>query len=416
MSSPENQSQKREILAIFSFENKSIKILCPYKKKIKEMLQDFINKINPESRIIDFTFTFEGNLIESSTYEQKIEESELFKDIKDVILISVDKNIKILQCPKCNYGDCVVSLIDYKTTFYNCEHKHLVVSSYDKYFNDQIYFCENVRCAGNNCETNARMDPNFFLCLTCSKLLNNTKSFCSRCIKKHNNQYNDEAKDVIINYEDKNYYCKNHIKRMETYCFDCKTNLCSDCVLQHKDHKIKSIDSLIPTEREITELKNSLKDIKKKLKLLKEVVDDLIYKLNGGKRLYEKYYKIASTIFEKYESFNKGEKDFKNFTIFKTLRNLRISNNQILEGLDSIINEKDNFNKAKELIEIYSKKKKKYYANSDIGDDLNKEDDAEWYNEVLLREKEKEEEEKKKAEEKEKEKEKKEKKDMDKKK
>ena len=39
------------------------------------------------------------------------------------ILITVEKNIKIIKCPKCNYDDCVVSLKNYKTTFYNCEHK-----------------------------------------------------------------------------------------------------------------------------------------------------------------------------------------------------------------------------------------------------------------------------------------------------
>ena len=59
----------------------------------------------------------------------------------------------------------------------------------------------------------------------------------------------------------------------------------------------------------------------------------------------------------KYETFNKGEKAFKNFTIFKCLRNLRLSNKEILDDLISIINAKDKKTKASTLIQYYTDKK-----------------------------------------------------------
>ena len=378
--------------ASFIYATRSFLINYTGKDKFSEIVQKFIKELNPESRIIDYNFYYEGTKIERNTYEKPIEEIESFAN-KDEIIISVEKNIKVIQCPRCNYGDCVVSLINYKTTFYNCEHKHLELSSYEHYFTDQIFHTERIICAGENCDKTARMDPNFSLCLTCSKLLNRTKSMCNDCINKHKIQFKDDN-HVIIKYEDKNYYCKDHIKRMIKYCFHCKKNLCEGCAKDHlknKDkkyegHQIKDINSLIPDEKEINELKKSLNEVKKNMESLKIVIDDLIYTLNGAMRIYNNYYKIASSIIEKYETFNKDEKAFKNFTIFKCLRNLRFSNIQILEDLHSIINEKDKFDKARSLIGIYSDKKKNYYTNDKIGNDLNKEDDTEWFKEVCERE------------------------------
>lgn len=381
-----------EIKITFMYANKGISVFCLGKEKIEAMIDKFINKFNPDSKIIDYKFYYEGNLIDPSTYNQSIEDNELLRK-KEFFIISVEKNIKVIKCPDCNYGDCVVSLMHYSTVFYNCEHKHLNISSYDNYFlKDQIYNPESIRCAGidgNNCTKNAKLDPNFQLCLTCSKLNNQTQSICTECANKHNVIKKGQHK--IIKYEDKNYYCKNHIKEMKYYCFQCQKNLCEDCKDNHskdekyKGHQIKSIDSLIPKEQEITDLKNSLEEIENNIGELKDVVNNLIYTMNGAMRLYENYCKIAHSIIKKYETFNKGAKDFKNFTIFKCLRNLRLSNKEILDDLISIINAKDKKSKASTLIQYYTDKKDKYYKKNP-GTNLNQENDDDWFQEVLIRE------------------------------
>ena len=145
------------------------------------MVKKFIDNFNPKSEERDYIFKNENIKIESNDYDKPIE--KLVK--KEPFIIEVEKNIKIIQCPKCNYGDCVVSLYGYKTIFYNCEHKHLVVSSYDNYETDQNYFPEKILCCGNECRQNAKTDPNFLLCLTCSKTCNKTKSICNNCFIKH---------------------------------------------------------------------------------------------------------------------------------------------------------------------------------------------------------------------------------------
>ena len=382
-----------KITVTFMYANKGNSVLCSGKDKIETMIDKFINKFNPNSKSVDYNFYYEGNLIDPNTYNQSIEENESLSK-KESLIISVEKNIKVIQCPECNYGDCVVNLMHYSTVFYNCEHKHLHISSYDNFFiKDQIYNPESIRCAGingNNCPKNAKQDPDFQLCLTCSKLNNQTISICSECANKHNIEKKGHHK--MIKYEDKNYYCKNHIKEMKHYCFQCQKNLCDGCKDAHvknekyKGHQIKTIDSLIPKEQEINNLKNSLEEIENNLSELKDVINNLTYTMNGAMRLYQNYCKIAKFIIKKYETFNIGEKAFKNFTIFKCLRNLKFSNKEILDDLISIINAKDKITKESTLIQYYTDKKDKYYKNKS-GTDLNKESDDEWLQEVLKREK-----------------------------
>ena len=378
--------------AIFVYTNKTIKILCQGKEKFVEVIKKYLNEINPNSSIVDYYFYYEGKRIEPSNYEKNIEDNEFGKNAS--FIISVEKNIKIIQCPKCNYGDCVVSLLNYKTTFYNCEHKHLFIGSYDNYLTDQVYYSERIICSDNNCKENAKNNLDFQMCLSCSQIVNRTRSICSNCIQHHR-----DKNHIIIKYEDKNYYCRKHIKKMEKYCFQCKKNLCESCAEEHEKekeeyngHQIKSIDSLIPLEKEIIELKNSLNEIRKYMESLQIVINELVYTLNGAMRIYTNYYNSANHIIEKYETFNKGKEAFKNFTIFKCLYNLKLSNRQILEDLKSIINEKSNLDKAKYLIEIYSNKKKEYDASDKTGFDFNKEDDSDWFKEVCERERKTEEE------------------------
>ena len=392
---------------IFMFQRSSFPFSCTGKEKISEMIKKFIDIYNKESKIIDYNFFYEKDKIDPQKYEttsivnikssiikeeeENLEEEKKVESIieenQSVFIITVERNIKIIQCPQCNYGDCVVSLRNYRTIFYNCEHYHLKESTYENFFTDQLYFPDRIICANfmdARCKhKNAESDHNnFSLCLTCSKEQKRTINYCSGCIKKH-----EREKHIIIKYEDKNYYCQTHIKSMDHYCFQCKKNICKDCSKDHQGHQYKSIDLLIPDEKEFKDLIDSTEKIKEKMKTLKSIIENLVYTLNRTWDIYDNYYKIAKHILNKYNTFNKGEKDFKNFTIFKCLHNLRISNEEILKDLDAIFEKKKKTEKAIELIKIYDKKKSDYYANTPLGNNLNKEDDSDWLKEIEEKEK-----------------------------
>ena len=365
-----------EVKATFIYETRSILVLSSSKEEINSMLQKFVNKLNPDSKIVDYKFFYEGNLLDT---ESTIENSPLIGG-KNEINISVQKNLRILKCPKCNYNDCIISLANYSVSFYGCEHKHSFTTTYDKYFKNQKMELSEIRCCVPSCEHDMQNDNfDFFLCLTCSQLMDKSKSYCYQCNKTHDKEH------VRIKFDNKNYYCKKHFNKFFKYCFKCKKNLCEDCVKEHSDHGIKSYESMTPNPEKLEKIKNSLKDMKKNISTLKLVIEDIIYSLNGTMRIFQNYYDIANNIITKYEMFNKDQKSFKNFTILKCLRNLQLSNEQIMGDLNAIINEKNIYDKTTAIINIYKNKKDSYKGNSN-DNNLNNENDEDWLKEINQKE------------------------------
>ena len=66
--------------AIFVYTNKTNSIICQGKEKLVEVIKKYINKINPNSSILDYYFYYEGKRIEPSNYEKSIENNEFGKN------------------------------------------------------------------------------------------------------------------------------------------------------------------------------------------------------------------------------------------------------------------------------------------------------------------------------------------------
>ena len=354
-----------EVKVTFICETKTTQVLCSVKDEMKTMFQKFINKFNSESEIKDYKFYYEGKQLE---YNSTIEKNESIGDKKE-ITITVQKNIRIIKCPICNYNDCIINLSDFKIALYGCEHNHSHFTNYDNYEQTQKMEFSKIRCCNCDpvCNNNQQNDPlDFYLCLTCSKFLGNSKSYCNKCNSTHISSHKK------VKFSNKNYYCKNHFNKFIKYCFKCKKNLCEDCVNTHEKHNIKSYETMAPNDKELNELKTSLELIKTEFETLKLVINDIIYSLNGTMRLFQNYYDIAANIIGKYELFNK---DFKNFTILESLSNLKNSNFEIMKELEFIKNQKDIRDKAISIINIYKNKKDNYKRNMNQIDLKEKKDD-----------------------------------------
>ena len=342
-----------EIKITFIYDTKTIQILCTSKDEIKAMYQKFIDKFNPESEIKDYKFYYEGKQLDDNS---TIDNNEIIRGKKELTII-VQKNLRIIKCPTCNYNDCIINLSDFKIALYGCEHNHSYFNTYDNYKQTQKIEFSKIRCCNCDpiCNNNQQDDPlDFYLCLTCSKLLSNSKSYCNKCNLPHNSEHKK------IKFSLKNYYCKNHFNKFIKFCLKCKKNLCEECSKEHIEHKIKNYEVMAPNGKELDELKKSLESIKKKLDTLKLVINDIIYSLNGTKRLFEDYYNIGVNVIEKYELFYK---DDKYFTILESLNNLKNSNIEILKELELIINQKDIRDKTFSIINIYKNKKDNYKKN-----------------------------------------------------
>ena len=318
-----------EIKVTFIYETRTILVLCSEQDEMTSLFQKFIHKLNPSSTLNNYIFYYEGNILNNSS---TIKNNPLLSGKKE-FTISAQKNLRIIKCPKCNYNDCIVNLYNYKLEFYGCEHNHSILTTYDKYLKNQKMELSDIKCCSLGCQNNEENNnKDFYLCLTCSKLLNNTKSYCYDCKEKHDKEHN------MKRFDEKNYYCRKHFNQFIKYCFKCKKNLCDVCVKEHAEHQIQSYESMCPSKKDLNDLTESLDNMKKNIETLRIVIEDIIYSLNGTMRIYQNYYDIAKRIIEKYELFNK---ELKNYTILKSLRNLKFSNIQIMKDLSSIIEEKD---------------------------------------------------------------------------
>ena len=111
--------------------------------------------------------------------------------------------------------------------------------------NDESNFNKN-KVSNKLCECCKKVANN--ICLKCEKIL------CDECLKEHENSIKkishplQEIKVVPIN--EKQYYCKQHCKKVTHYCNFCKNNLCEDeCLSEHhhcKNEKLINENTIVP--------------------------------------------------------------------------------------------------------------------------------------------------------------------------
>ena len=154
-------------------------------------------------------------------------------------------------CPICK-EICKYKIKDHRIILYECKYGHMTDNiKFDEFNNTQNIDLSKIKC--NKCESKCKSNTfknEFFLCNECKMNL------CPLCKSGH------EKTHSIINYDNKNYICKNHNETFVKYCEECKIDLCFSCINEHKGHKIISYeDILIDTKI----LRKSLNFLKKEI-------------------------------------------------------------------------------------------------------------------------------------------------------
>ena len=177
---------------------------------------------------------------------------------------------------------------------------------FDEFNNTQNIDLSKIKC--NKCESKCKSNTfknEFFLCNECKMNL------CPLCKSGH------EKTHSIINYDNKNYICKNHNETFVKYCEECKIDLCFSCINEHKGHKIISYeDILIDTKI----LRKSLNFLKKEINKFKENLEEIIKKFKKLIENMELYYNINDKIIKTYE-MNKN----RNYNLLISLKNIKDS-------------------------------------------------------------------------------------------
>lgn len=360
-----------EVNVTFTYQNKSIKVQCNPDEELNKMYEKFTNKLNDGSKADHYIYNYENNKL---GHIGTIGKNKYLAGKKD-INIGVQKKLRIIKCQRCKCNDCIVNLNDYLISFYGCKYGHSYTTIYDEYINIQKIDMQELRCSNSGCpNTQQNYTLGFDKCLTCSKLVQRSKYYCRTHLPDHENH-------IHVKFDKKNYFCEDHFKPFIKYCFTHKKNLCEDCVREHDGDQIKSYDIMVPN---IDKLNESVQLMEKNVENLKIVIDDIKSRLDGTLRVFKRYLYIANDIIGKYGLFNK---EFKNYRILKSLRNLKFSNIKMNKDLKNIIEEKDEIKKINLIIKIYEDKENNYRNSSQVQYDYNKENDEAWLEEIEKNEK-----------------------------
>ena len=192
------------------------------KKELK--LKDVINQIDKVNLKMNILVYDNNTMIE----KERIIES------KDII------------CPKC--GEiCLINLNDYKIKLNNCKNKHENIILINEFEDTQNINENKIKCDICNNNKGKTYDNKFYICGECNKKI------CPLCKEKHNKEHK-----IIIDYDNKNYYCKKHNETYISYCDICKENLCFKCDMEHdNNHRIILYREIKPNIN-----KNKMKEIK----------------------------------------------------------------------------------------------------------------------------------------------------------
>ena len=315
---------------------------------MKDIFKKYENKINKD--IKHLIFLYNGNLI-----NENLKLEQINKENNEIIILVEELNNKnnyqekIIEskdiiCPHCG-ENCIINFNEYKISLSKCDNMHKIENiRLNEFQNLQKINESKIICNICNAKKAEVFDNKFFKCFNCNLNL------CPLCKLKHIKEH------IIIDYELKNYLCKNHGEKYISYCKDCNKNLCDLCGFDHNKNHV------LIYHRDIIQNKNDNNNIlREKIKKIKEEIKEMINKLKIIENNLEVYNNICNNI------INKNLKN-KNYQILVNINEISIFNNLIIFDLDKIINENKIENKIKYLYEMYEKMENK---NNDKKEDKN---------------------------------------------
>ena len=313
-----------ESTATFIFvdrEIEPIKVQFKTNEKVSQIIERIPNKISINLK--DFDFLYNGKKFDQDATVAKIKSDRNAKDIE----ISIKSKSKIIKCPDCVCNNALIKIINYKLNFSECfrHPEHQEIKNFANYENCQRIDYKQIYC--QKCQKMmSKSLEDFFKCYNCSKLVGAAVYFCKRC----NTQHLEEKKGhTTKKYDEKYYYCLDHYNNFVSYCKRCKLNLCDKCT-HNKKHNIQKLENI-----DIKPIKKNLEYIKSQTEDLKIIVDQIKLMLDGAVKIIEKYYLIAQDIVRKYEDYNKT---LKNYQVLETVDYLNVSNKEIIDDLNNVIN------------------------------------------------------------------------------
>ena len=328
----------------FNYEGTTINIQCNPEEKMEEILQRFSTKIGKSKD--NLLFIYNGGIVNADlTYSSQINKSDKERN-KMSILVNLKpdeekneeeslKKSQYIICPQCKESARI--LIDnYKIGIYSCINGHkidnILISDFEQ---TQNYDEAKIKCQScQKVNKSTSYNNTFYICFDCKKKL------CQLCKSLDDKSHN------IIDYDDKFFTCDSHYEPFNSYCTDCKRDTCTTCEMEHAGHKIITYGSILPNIKKIKEEKEEFFN---KKEALKKDIKEIINKLNNLIYIIDDYFGIYEDIIQSY-----GNKK-RNYFLLQNIHDFNKFNIDFIQDINNIIEEKNIFNKIKNVIDIYNK-------------------------------------------------------------
>jgi hypothetical protein len=167
-------------------------------------------------------------------------------------------------------------------------------------------------------------------------------NLCPICYDKH------EKSHYILDYDEKDYYCKNHSDVYNCFCLECQKDLCTLCENQHNGHELISWGSII-TQDTIESCKKDLGNLNENIKKLKKDIKNIISKLNKLKENLDSYFEIYKNMVENFD-FRK-----KNYSSLQNINDIKQYNKNFMQSITEIISDNNIKTKFNELLDLFNK-------------------------------------------------------------
>ena len=330
---------------IFNYDGNNSSIQCNSNEKMKDIIKRYIIKIGKKKD--DIFFLYGGSQInEELTFEEQANSEDKKRNkISILVFDKIDnaertnnKNNKLKKssniiCPECK-ENIRIYVNNFKITLENCKNMHkienLLINEFEK---SQNIDESQILCQKCKIDKSQMYNNKFYFCLECQLNL------CPLCILQHDKTHN------IIDYEKKYFICKLHHEPYNSYCQECKNDICLMCEKGHEGHNIKTYGVIMP---DLKVINNNLKNLRIKIDEYKKYIKEIIEKMNKLNDNLEIYYKIYNDIIKNYNIKNR------NFILLENMNGINTNMNKSIENLNKIINESNCYKKILYTLNNYN--------------------------------------------------------------
>ena len=259
---------------------------------MEDIINKFLFKIKKFGNSNSLNFIYNNDKVTNElTLNEQI--NELDKKINKIYITVINKDkiiSKDIICPKCK-ENIFIEIKNYKINLYGCKNNHRIndipLNKYEK--TQKIYLKKIICCICFKNDKSTVKNNKFFRCNTCNK------NICPTCISIHNKNH------MIINYDDKNYVCKDHCKLFSYFCKTCNKDICKVCEKEHFNHNYFKLSEIIIDKNDFIKIKEDLANAIEKFRNKNIISKE---KFNKCLNLLDLYYTINDNTIINYDKIN----------------------------------------------------------------------------------------------------------------